>query len=119
MAEAGAIELDGRLLPDLASALGMTREEFDAVVARDFPAVSAGLDAMPDVLARYEDRVAIRVGGADDLRTLKQLPLGLLGWFNTAFAVLLAAVLAWAALALRRPFVAPARPLDAPEPPGR
>jgi hypothetical protein len=99
----GLEEFDTRLVPDIAATLGVTEEELDARLAREFPEVAAGLDAMPGVMERYETRVAIRSGGADELRTLKDIPLGLLGWFGPAVGAALGlSVAALAFVTLRR-----------------
>jgi hypothetical protein len=96
-----AAEFDSRLIPDLAATFNMSRPAFEARLRTQFPNVAASLQALPDVMARYEARVAIRSGGADDLRSLKQLPIAILGWFDPAYGAVIAIVLGAALLAGR------------------
>ncbi len=101
-ANAAAAELDQKLIPDLAKALGVNRQGFDAAIARQFPQTAAGLKEVPDALERYDTRLAIRVGGAEDLRTLKKLPIARLAWFDPAFGVVLLVVVFGGMAVLRR-----------------
>ncbi len=102
-AQAANDELNQRLIPDLSTALRTTPEVFQQVLVREFPETGAGLQQMPDVLRRYDERVAIRTNGAADLRTLKAFPVGTLGWFGPAFGLLLAAITAGAGFKASRP----------------
>jgi hypothetical protein len=100
----GMREFDERLMPDVAAALGISREQLDAAMALQFPEVAANLEEVPAVLDRYEGRVAIRRDGNEDLETLKEIPVEELGWFGPAFGAALAAVcgVAWWATESRR-----------------
>ena len=101
-ARAASTELDQRLFPDLATALGTTPLGFQQALAREFPAIAVALTEIPGTLDHYDARVAIRTAGAPDLRTLKGLPVGTLGWFAPAFGLLLAMVAIGGVLASRR-----------------
>jgi hypothetical protein len=101
-AQAASAELNQRLLPDLAAAIGVSPPALQAAIAREFPQVGAGLQELPAVLGRYQDRAAIRSGGAPDLRTLKNVPVGALGWFGPAYGLVLGTITGWAALFARR-----------------
>lgn len=101
-ANAAAAELEQRLLPDLAKSLGVSRAEFDTVIARQSPSTGTGLKQLPAALARYNDRLAIRVGGAEDLRTLKKLPIARLAWFDSAIGVVLLVIVGGPIVMLRR-----------------
>jgi hypothetical protein len=111
---AAMTELEEGLLPEAALTLGLTTDELDAQLSEDYPEFSAALDAMPGVVERYEARTAIRVAGADDLRTLKDMPIGLLGWFGPAYGLLVGAVAAAAWYV--RPSVAAAEQVAEPRP---
>lgn len=91
-ADAALAELDESLLPDSAISLGTTPERFQEALAAQFPELATGLRQMPEVLQRYEARVAIRSGGAPDIRTIKNLPVGVLGWFGPVYGLALASV---------------------------
>jgi hypothetical protein len=90
------VEFRTKLSPDLAAALGTDQAGFQAAIARQSPATAVALAELPEVLERYDSRLAIRVGGAGDLRFLKRLPVAALGWFGPAFGCVLAAATAWA-----------------------
>jgi hypothetical protein len=91
-ARAAAEELDQQLLPDIARELGTDRAGLDRAIAAQFPDLATGVEELPRVLDRYEDRVAIRTNGAPNLRTLKRFPIRELGWFDPAYGALMAAV---------------------------
>jgi hypothetical protein len=97
MTRAGMAELEASLLPDAAETLGLTEDELDTQLATDYPEFSAALDEMPDVLGRYEARAQIRVEGADDIATLKDVPIRILGWFVPVYGLVVAgaAAAAW------------------------
>ena len=101
-ANAAAAELEQRLLPDLAKSLGVSRAEFDAAIARQSPATGTGLKELANALGRYNDRLAIRVGGAEDIRALKKLPIARLAWFDPAFGAVLLVIVGGAIVMLRR-----------------
>jgi hypothetical protein len=109
----GFAELDERALPDLASALGISRGQLDALIAQRFPEAAAGLAAMPAVLDRYGERVAIRSDVAGDIRTLQDIPMGALAWLSPAFGAILTGLAGWAIVASRRA-AAPAAVAAAP-----
>ena len=100
-ANAGEKELRTELIPDMAASLGLTEAQFIDTIEREFPETAAGLAQMPEVLDRYEDRLAIRQGGAPDLRTLKDLPIAAFGWFDPIFGAVLGAMAAWIWVAAR------------------
>lgn len=91
----GQIALQNELLPALATALGLNPAEFQSAIRQSFPETAAGLAEMPEIIDRYEVRVAIRHDGATDLRALKRVPIGTLGWFNPAFGMLLFVAAGW------------------------
>ncbi|MCA9830348.1 MAG: hypothetical protein R3B97_11325 [Dehalococcoidia bacterium] len=101
-ADAGWVELDERLLPDLASVAGTDRAGLDALLALQFPDIAKGLDAMPGIVERYRARVEIRANSAGDLRTLKSVPIGALGWFAPGYGLLLGCTVAASVLTDRR-----------------
>jgi hypothetical protein len=68
-------ESEERFYPDLARALGVSRQELDDAIEQRFPAV-ADLRADRDALfERYERRVQIREGGLDVIPEAKKFPL--------------------------------------------
>lgn len=91
----GQIALQTELLPALATALGLNPAEFQSAIGLSFPETAAGLAEMPEIIARYQVRVAIRHDGATDLRALKRVPIGTLGWFNPACGAVLGVAIAW------------------------
>ena len=101
-ANAGWLELDERLLPDLATVAGTDREGLDTLIAVEFPEVAAGLVAMPGIIERYGHRARVRADGAADLRTLKSVPIRQLGWFGPAYGGAVALVVAAGVAVLRR-----------------
>jgi hypothetical protein len=114
-AREGFAELEERALPDLAAALGIGRSQLDAYIELRFPEAAAGLKAMPQVLERYGERVAIRSDVAGDIRTLQDIPMGALAWLAPAFGAVLGALVAVAAFAVRPRAVATAEVTAGPE----
>ena len=102
LAHEATTEFNTRLVPGLSAALGTTPAGFQAAIARQSPATAAALQELPAVLERYDARLAIRVGGAEDIRFLTKLPIGPLGWFGPVFGLVLAAATGWAWFASRR-----------------
>ncbi len=98
-AKDGLAEFQGVLLPDLAIALGTTPSALQDAITSEFPATADALDDLPGLTSRYETRVAIRSNGAEEIRSLKDVPVRELGWFGPVFgvAVLVAAGVAFVA----------------------
>jgi hypothetical protein len=90
--QAGVAEIETDLVPGLAQALGLSRAQFEAAISQQFPDVSRGLSEMPEIVDRYEVRFDIRQDVAGDVRTLKRIPAGTLGWFDPVFGALLGSV---------------------------
>jgi hypothetical protein len=102
VARAADTEFRVELAPNLAASLGMTDAQFAEAIAEESPATAAALTELPDVLARYDARLAIRVDAADDVRFFKRLPMAALGWFGPVFGGVLAVLTGGAAWATQR-----------------
>jgi hypothetical protein len=50
-----ATEVQGKMIPAVSAQLGMTAEQFSAMVNQQFPAVSAGLQAIPQAVPAFTD----------------------------------------------------------------
>jgi hypothetical protein len=83
-------ELEDKLLPDLANALGVSRPQLDAALARNLPGLVAARAELRAALARYDVRIRIRVAGAPELRRLRLLPLDAFAWGSVGFGVVVA-----------------------------
>jgi hypothetical protein len=85
---AAAGQVQNGFLPDVADTLTGAAPEQRLRLA--FPDFFRGLDEAPGVLARYDERVAIRIDAFPDRRTLKKVPLTVLAWAPLGLAALLA-----------------------------
>ncbi len=99
----GAVdEFTNRLLPEVASTLGLTGGELDNLIEAEFPGATADLASMPAVLDRYDARVQIRATGAPLLRTLTSIPIVAVVWVVPFIGVVVMTVAAIGLLSYRR-----------------
>ncbi len=103
-----AAELQTEALPGLATALGMSNEEFMGFIAANFPDVAAGVSSLDTVLPRFEtlvNGIDANIGSfqqASDLPT-GSMPATSLAWWLIVPGVLLVLVPVGALFAARSP----------------
>lgn len=99
-ANAATEELNQELLPDIATALGLTQTELDERIAESFPAIARAGPQFDEIFQRYDARIRIREEGTDVIPIAAAYPLTEIGWFAIGLGAL-TAVPAIAALVAR------------------
>ena len=85
-------EMQTKMLPDLAAALGMSPDELNAFMGENFPATAAAMQSMPDSLPRFEAFVGTFAMNLDNYETIQPVSFTPIIWMMVigGFLILLA-----------------------------
>jgi hypothetical protein len=100
-----------KLLPALASQLGMTDQEFSAMLAKDYPGLAAGLDRMGEMLDRLSTDTRTIGQQVANFAEADRLPIKWTPWIFVILGVVIVVLL------LLRLALTPLRKKDKEEPP--
>jgi hypothetical protein len=88
--DAATEELEQRLVPDVAAALGITAAEFDSIIDARFPAIARASPQFEEIFDRYEARVRIREQGLHVIPVAADYPLASIAWWAVGLGALTA-----------------------------
>ena len=82
-------EMQTKMLPDLAAALGMSPDELNAFMGENFPATAAAMQSMPDSLPRFESFVGIFAMNLDNYETIQPVSFTPIIWMMVIGGILI------------------------------
>lgn len=82
-------EMQTKMLPDLAAALGMSPDELNAFMGESFPATAAAMQSMPDSLPRFESFVGIFAMNLDNYETIQPVSFTPIIWMMVIGGILI------------------------------
>ena len=82
-------EMQAKMLPDLAAALGMSPDELNAFMGENFPATAAAMQSMPDSLPRFEGFVATFAMNLDNYETIQPVSFTPIIWMMVIGGILI------------------------------
>lgn len=82
-------EMQNKMLPDLAAALGMSSDELNAFMGENFPATAAAMQTMPDSLERFEGFVGIFAMNLDNYETIQPVSFTPIIWMMVIGGILI------------------------------
>ena len=82
-------EMQTKMLPDLAAALGMSPDELNAFMGENFPATAAAMQSMPDSLPRFEGFVGIFAMNLDNYETIQPVSFTPIIWMMVIGGILI------------------------------
>jgi ElaB/YqjD/DUF883 family membrane-anchored ribosome-binding protein len=78
-----------KLLPELGQRLGMTEEQLNAMLSRDYPDLATGMQKMEEMLGRLSGDTQVITEQIDNFASAKELPIR---WTPWLFVILGAAI---------------------------
>ena len=82
-------EMQTRMLPDLATALGMSSDELNAFMGQNFPATAAAMQSMSESLERFEGFVGIFAVNLDNYETIQPVSFTPIIWMMVIGGILI------------------------------
>ncbi len=82
-------EMQTKMLPDLAAALGMSPDELNAFMGENFPATAAAMQSMPDSLPRFEGFVGVFAMNLDNYETIQPVSFTPIIWMMVIGGILI------------------------------
>lgn len=82
-------EMQTKMLPDLASSLGMSPDELNAFMGENFPATAAAMQSMPESLPRFEAFVATFAMNLDNYETIQPVSFTPIIWMMVIGGILI------------------------------
>jgi uncharacterized membrane protein HdeD (DUF308 family) len=82
-------EMQTKMLPDLAAALGMSPDELNAFMGENFPATAAAMQSMPDSLPRFESFVGVFAMNLDNYETIQPVSFTPIIWMMVVGGILI------------------------------
>jgi len=82
-------EMQTKMLPDLAAALGMSPDELNAFMGENFPATAAAMQSMPDSLPRFESFVGIFAMNLENYETIQPVSFTPIIWMMVIGGILI------------------------------
>jgi hypothetical protein len=82
-------EMQTRMLPDLAAALGMSSDELNAFMGQNFPATAAAMQSMSESLERFEGFVGIFAVNLDNYETIQPVSFTPIIWMMVIGGILI------------------------------
>jgi len=82
-------EMQTKMLPDLAAALGMSPDELNAFMGENFPATAAAMQSMPDSLPRFEAFVGTFAMNLDNYETIQPVSFTPIIWMMVIGGILI------------------------------
>ena len=82
-------EMQTKMLPDLAAALGMSPDELNAFMGQNFPATAAAMQTMPESLERFEAFVGIFAANLDNYETIQPVSFTPIIWMMVIGGILM------------------------------
>jgi hypothetical protein len=83
-------EMQTKMLPDLATQLGMTQDELNAFMGQNFPATAAAMQSMPESLPRFNAFVGTFEDNLDNFETIQPVAFSPIIWVFLFGGVLIA-----------------------------
>jgi uncharacterized membrane protein YphA (DoxX/SURF4 family) len=82
-------EMQTKMLPDLAAALGMSPDELNAFMGQNFPATAAAMQSMPESLPRFEGFVGTFAMNLDNYETIQPVSFTPIIWMMVIGGILI------------------------------
>jgi hypothetical protein len=82
-------EMQTKMLPDLATQLGMTADELNTFMGQNFPATAAAMQAMPESMPRFDGFVGIFEANLDNYMTIQPVAFTPIIWILLVGGVLI------------------------------
>ena len=82
-------EMQTKMLPDLAAALGMSPDELNAFMGENFPATAAAMQSMPESLPRFDGFVGTFAMNLDNYETIQPVSFTPIIWMMVIGAILI------------------------------
>ena len=82
-------EMQTKMLPDLAAALGMSPDELNAFMGENFPATAAAMQSMPESLPRFDGFIGTFAMNLDNYETIQPVSFTPIIWMMVIGGILI------------------------------